>query len=753
MRMQTGGERHGDTGVLHRFAPEALRTTGMVPVVVEFQKLPLAVYRARNPQATAAELAAYAAEILDLHDQFLRRLQEQGIAVRISTTGAIVGTGEGFRTTELPHQFSLVFNGLGLMVPGNAVPDLAKHPQVRVISHNAERVYLNLDHSVPWIGAPRLWELKDAQGRPVTGAGVNVAVIDTGVDYTHPAFGGHPSAPNPKVIHAASFTGEPAPDNFGHGTHVAAIACGDLYKGTPRGDSRVRGVAPGALLMSYKVLTAHGSGSATNIILAIEDAVRRGAHVINMSLGDPSGDPLSPEAVAANNAMLAGVVVCCAAGNAGPQPGTVGTPGAAQHVLTVGASTDDGVTALFARLQGEGKGNRAIEMRLMSGSASLANPGAEAEYVSCGQGRTAADFPPTVRGRIALVRRGENTFKEKARLAQAAGATAAIIYNNQAGNFFGTLGENTPADPLPAIPVVSISKEDGEVLLGEPQGEGGVFRHRLLLDPRPVPQPDRLAEFSSRGPTRDNRIKPDLCAPGVDIFSATILPSMAPPLPGSGNMADPSGYTSVSGTSMATPHVAGASALLKQLHPEWDALKIKAVLMNTARWMKGQGEATDQGTGRLDLARAARATHMLVTAGEVPAASHSFGLVEHQGNRVGVTQAFRVVNLAAAARDTCRLRVVWIRRAPGMRARLSKPELVVAAGGAADFEVRLSINGGKVPDGRYMGLLEARTCNGPLRLPFAITVKGAIPSVPPPPGPDRLPLAVPAPRPDARCRM
>lgn len=160
-------------------------------------------------------------------------------------------------------------------------------------------------------------------------------VIDIGVDWTHPAFGGFAEVPNEKVVHAVSYTGEQPIDNFGHGTHVAGIIAGDAsYKGTPRGDSRLNGMAPKAKLMGYKVLTAAGSGSSTSIILAMEDAMRQGCHVMNLSLGDGYGDPFSPESSAANNAMLAGVIVCIAAGNAGPDAQTVGSPGAAEHVIT-----------------------------------------------------------------------------------------------------------------------------------------------------------------------------------------------------------------------------------------------------------------------------------------------------------------------------------------------------------------------------------------------------------------------------------
>lgn len=159
---------------------------------------------------------------------------------------------------------------------------------------------------------------------------------DTGIDWTHPCFGGYTDVPNEKVTHAVSYTGEHPIDNFGHGTHVAGIIAADnTYTQTPRGAAQVQGVAPKAKLMGYKVLTAAGSGSATGIILAIEDAVRRGAHVLNLSLGDSEGDPTSPECVAANNAMLAGVIVCVAAGNAGPEPSSVGAPGAAHHVITM----------------------------------------------------------------------------------------------------------------------------------------------------------------------------------------------------------------------------------------------------------------------------------------------------------------------------------------------------------------------------------------------------------------------------------
>jgi serine protease AprX len=192
-------------------------------------------------------------------------------------------------------------------------------------------------HFDKWANIPpsETYALRDAYA---DGTGCRLHVHSTqhaGIDWTHPCLGGYVEVPNEKVLHAVSYTGEHPIDNFGHGTHVATIIAGDrTYKGTPRGEAQLAGMAPKAKLMGYKVLTAAGSGSATGIILAIEDAVRRGAHILNLSLGDSEGDPNSPECVSANNAMLAGVLVCVAAGNSGPEASSIGAPGAAHHVIT-----------------------------------------------------------------------------------------------------------------------------------------------------------------------------------------------------------------------------------------------------------------------------------------------------------------------------------------------------------------------------------------------------------------------------------
>ena len=180
-----------------------------------------------------------------------------------------------------------------------------------------------LDRNLTQIGAPAAW----AAG--LSGAGVRVAVLDTGVDATHPDLAG-------RVAVAENFTASPdATDHNGHGTHVASIVAGT--GAAAHGDRR--GVAFGATLLSGKVLGDDGTGSFSAIISGMEWAVGQGARVVNLSLGSdaPStgADPLS---LAVDTLSAAhGVLFVASAGNSGPAATTVGAPGAADHALTVGA--------------------------------------------------------------------------------------------------------------------------------------------------------------------------------------------------------------------------------------------------------------------------------------------------------------------------------------------------------------------------------------------------------------------------------
>jgi len=289
------------------------------------------------------------------------------------------------------------------------------------------------------IGADQVWTRTDSHGSPVTGTGVTVAVIDTGIYYVHPDLGGG-FGPGYKVAGGYDFynnDSDPIDDN-GHGTHVAGIIAAN---------GGIKGVAPDATLLAYKVLGPDGSGPMSDVIEAIDASIDPNhdgsssdhVNVISMSLGG-AGDSSDPICLAVKRAELAGVVVVVAAGNSGPSVSTVASPGVSPYAITVGALDSTGA----------------------------------------------------------------------------------------------------------------------------------------------------LANFSSRGPTSDMLMKPDISAPGVSILST---------VPYSGTQHSSStGYMTMSGTSMATPHVSGAAALLLQMHPDWTPNQIKSALVTGAKsigrsfWSAGSGE-------------------------------------------------------------------------------------------------------------------------------------------------------------------
>ena len=195
-------------------------------------------------------------------------------------------------------------------------------------------VHTMLDVSVPHIRVPEVWA---ESGR---GAGVRVAVVDTGIDPDHPDLAG-------RIAATKSFAGGSADDGNGHGTHVAGTIAGD---GTAS-EGRYVGMAPEALIYAAKVLRDDGSGSMSDVMAGVEWAVDQGVQVINLSLGsDESSDGSDPLSELCDAAMAAGVVVCVAAGNAGPGAGTVGSPASARQVITIGATTDaDGIASFSSR--------------------------------------------------------------------------------------------------------------------------------------------------------------------------------------------------------------------------------------------------------------------------------------------------------------------------------------------------------------------------------------------------------------------
>ena len=636
-------------------------------VIIELKSDPVVVAKAKAAASNQQfDPIAYRQKLLAEQNNFLGQLSAAGIS--FSQVSVNAPNGPNGEVSNIQFRYNYVFNGLTVAVDSAAVSTIRGMSAVKSV-HNDEPITMQLDHAVDYVRAPQLYgnpaqvHQSDAlNSGGVEGQGIYIAVIDTGIDWTHPMFGGDPTPPrfgagpavaavatNQKVVYYLNLTAGAVQDDFGHGTHVSAITSG--YLGLSPGpdglpmtadDLPIHGVAPQAKLMGYKVLSTVGSGVSSSIIAAIEDAVqpftitgapKPVANVINLSLGNTLNDPNYPTSIACDNATLAGTTVVAAAGNSGaPTPtnptgeGTIGSPGSGRRVLTVGASLDPGSAP--NRLDEIGGGNRSgMKAFPLDGGAGI-NADITANYVYCGVAETPDQVPDSVNGRIALIVRGGtvNTpsgvpvsagtglFSNKAAFAVAKGAIAVVIYNNVDGELTSaTVRKST-------VPVVGLSKANGDYLnaaigstaFGTVSPSRISLRKALLFDPA-------MGDFSSKGPVGGfGQIKPDVAAPGVSVLSATVRVGGAGT--NTATMFDPTGYISASGTSMATPMTAGVAALIKQKNPGWTPSMIRAALMNAGTNLRqadgtpiadGSTTLNQQGAGLIDAYAAANLKAMM----------------------------------------------------------------------------------------------------------------------------------------------
>ena len=306
-----------------------------VDVIVQLRDEPVASFISSPERESSNDAEAEAQVIRDYRE---------GV---VSSHAAVVEAAEQEQLSFVPRQhFYHVYNGVAGSVKSKEIEELAQLPQVKHV-YPDYRVHVTLEDSVPLIGAPNLWLLEDPLGRKVTGTGMVVAILDTGVDYTHPDLGGCFGI-SCRVIGGYDFINndDDPMDDHGHGTHVAGIV---------GASGATTGVAPDVSFLAYKVLSASGSGSFSNVIAGIERATDPdgdpntddGADAINMSLGG-SGNPDDPVSHAVDAAVGLGVVVAVSAGNSGSGYQTIGSPGLARKALTVGATTKLDVIAGFS---------------------------------------------------------------------------------------------------------------------------------------------------------------------------------------------------------------------------------------------------------------------------------------------------------------------------------------------------------------------------------------------------------------------
>ncbi len=423
-------------------------------------------------------------------------------------------------------------------------------------------------YGIDLVRARTLWEY----GR---GAGIKVAVIDTGIDYNHPDLKGVYKGGDDFINDTPDADDKDPFDDHGHGTHVAGtIAAADNQLG-------VVGIAPEVEIYALKVLKPSTDGSATGsvtaIVAAIDWAIANGINVMNLSLG--SDEPSITEREAFARAWDAGILAVAATGNGYDdlKRDLIGFPAAYPNVIAVGAIDDKEAIASFSQ--------RGTEMALVApgvsilstmpvGTSIIADIAVDGEflpevgtpdgsgigeaagaYVNCGTGNL-SEIPASVAGRIALIRRGGTsattpdgfTFNEKVRNAKSKGASAVIIYNheNTALNWTLIRADGTGKPIVEELPVtVAISKSEGEALLQKP--------------------------------------------------AATVSVAVSP-----------YDYDLLQGTSMATPHVTGVAALVWSLNPASTAAQVRNAVTTTGRDAGNGGWDTVFGFGVVDALRAAR---------------------------------------------------------------------------------------------------------------------------------------------------
>jgi subtilisin family serine protease len=516
-----------------------------------------------------------------------------------------------------------------------------------------------------FLGLPNgLW--KRLGGPDKAGEGVIVGVLDTGIYPEHPSFADQPSDANglrryqgpayqpPKIWRGECQTGESflatacnhkligaryfvdgfgadnlhdneflSPrDAIGHGSHTASTAAGNygvspVVGGYDLGIPMISGIAPRAYVAMYKVCwtgktadqarPVDESCSASDTVAAIDAAVSDGVNVINYSVGTPHPAVFGPVERAFLFAVDAGVFVAAAAGNEGPKPDTVGSPASVPWVTAVAASTlgrtFEGTVTVTPKKGGTGS---AIKAK----GASLTGPLPKKPLVDAAAvpaAGIAADKselclpgsldPAAVKGKVVLCKRGQNPRVEKGKVVLDAGGVGMVLYD-------ATL-EDQPVADLHWLPAVHVSLSDGQAI--KALLAGGVAAVVQLGGGKPGPRTgDVIAPFSSRGPQLavPDIVKPDLTAPGVDILAANTPTPAETQRPGET-------FQVISGTSMASPHVAGAGALLTQLAPTWSPAEMKSALMTSANSMvKKEDEKTpadvfEMGSGRMDPNRAA----------------------------------------------------------------------------------------------------------------------------------------------------
>lgn len=533
------------------------------------------------------------------------------------------------RDLEVLYRYDYVLNGFSARMNLEEAALLRKQPGVREVFVD-DVYYLDTDVSPEFIGIDQVWDGSTVPtGTGTKGAGTIVGVIDTGINMSHPSFAettpldpyvyvnpygegvykglcasdpvGHVC--NDKLLGVYDYvTGGDGHDTEDHGSHTASTSAGNRISVNYGGAQVViSGMAPNAQIIAYKVCSS--TGCPTNAsTAAVNQAIADGVDVLNFSIGPTGGPARSPWTDSTELAFLeafrVGITTATSAGNSGPADSTIYklppwalVTGNTQHgrifgyPVTINPGSDDlGSIALPA------SSDLAPALTTDLTGLDLVWGGSSDNLLGC-----AAWAPGSLTGKVGIVKRGTCSFKDKLQFMHDAGAVFGLVYNNAPGAPI-IMGTETGSVPMPGA---MISLEDGllmEAVAGDPMTV--TILSDLISGTRPD-WGDIMADSSSRGPiTNFEMLEPDLVAPGTNILAA---------------YSGPGEIDLMSGTSMASPHVAGSAAVMRSQFPDWSPAAIRSAIIMTA--LAGTSVDYDlspvtpfvYGNGRIDMSKAALA--------------------------------------------------------------------------------------------------------------------------------------------------
>ena len=594
----------------------------------------------------------------------LRQLQDQRIAEISAEVGGV----------SVQRKFQHAINAVTIEMTAAAAQKVRRLPGIKLVERD-RAVELDTATSISFIGASAVHSGAATGGVRYQGEGTVVGIIDSGINHDHPSFAavGDDGYVHVNPLGAGSFLGECAsiaglcndkligaytfldgqtstpPDEIllpgdpsstdtdGHGTHVASTAAGNVLFNTALPDAdgnptrvvfpQISGVAPHANVIAYKVCAP--SCFFVDIVSAVDQAIADGiVDALNHSIGSSAGNPwASSQAQAFLAARAAGIFVANSAGNSGPGAGTAEAAGNAPWVAGVAATTHDrsfDLKTLTPLAGGDTAPPGPILGRALTG-------GITAPIVYAGDYPTSngsendtqpeqclAPFPAgTFSGEIVLCDRGTIARVAKGQHVRDGGA-GGLVLGNVGG---GATSINNDPHVIPAIHIEALDADAVRAWLSTGTGHTATISGApgLISD---ATAGDNVASFSSRGPyTGFNILAPNTGAPGVDIFAAgaELTPDqidlMAILYAGTAaeSPAVPGEFGQISGTSMASPHIAGTSALLRQAQPGWTAAEILSAIMTTGSYdlVKEDGvtpaDIHDFGGGRVQVALAVNA--------------------------------------------------------------------------------------------------------------------------------------------------